>query len=101
MELLHRFLDRVDGEEQISVSLLTVLHDAGWLCGDESSLFQHPYIFSYCVSAHSSSLSDGFETGPALISTSVLAEKQVGNILPVLPVTDQAGTLRLVQENSF
>ena len=79
VELLHCFLDWVDGEEQISVSLLTELcGDAGWLCGDESSLFQHPYIFSYCVNAHSSSLSDGFETGPALISISVLTEKQIG-----------------------
>ena len=92
----------MDRKEQIFISLLTVLRDdAGWICGDESSLFQHPYILSYCVGAHSSGFPDGFETGPALISTSVLAEKQVGNILPVLPVTDQAGTLRLVQENSF
>lgn len=78
VELLHRFLDRADGEEQISVSLLTVLRgDAGRFCSDELPVFQHPYIFSYCVSAHSSSLSDGFETGPALISISVLTEKQI------------------------
>lgn len=92
----------MDRKEQIFISLLTVLRGGtGWLCGDESPLFQHPHILSHCIGTHSSSLPNGFEAGPALISTSVLAEKQVGNILPVLPVTDQAGTLRLVQENSF
>ena len=50
VELLHRFLDRTDGEEQISVSLLTVLcGDAGWLCSDEASVFQHPHILAHRV----------------------------------------------------
>ena len=79
VELPHCFLNRADGEEQIFVSLLTVLRgDSGRFCSDELPVFQHPYIFSYCVGAHSSSLSDGFETGPALISISVLTEKQIG-----------------------
>ena len=76
VKLLHCFLDRADGEEQISVSLLTVLRDdTGWFCSDEPSIFQHPHIFSYCAGAHSSGLPNGFETRPALISISVLAEK--------------------------
>ena len=79
VELLHCFLDRTDSKEQISISLLTVLRgDTGWLCSDQPPVFQHPHILSHRIGAHSSSLPNGFETGPALISTSVLAEKQVG-----------------------
>ena len=78
VELLHCFLDRTDGEEKISVLLLTVLRgDTGWLCSDEPPVFQYPYIFSYCVGAHSGGLPNGFEAGPALISTPILAEKQI------------------------
>ena len=61
-------------KEQISISLLSALRDdAGWLCGDKSPVFQHPHILVRCVGAHSGSLPDGFETGPTLISTPVLA----------------------------
>lgn len=65
--ILHRFLNRADGIEQIAVALFAFLCDDGGRLGcNQSFLNQTVHIFFHGIVAHTNRFADGFVTWVAL-----------------------------------
>jgi len=90
LPLIERFeytRDRTDGVEQIPVQRFSVfaLHD-GRLRVDEAFLLQLPHVLCHRVFTHADRMADGFVTGVALVSLTILAPEQIDveRYLPVI-----------------